>query len=236
MRDYLRKLMRLKPYSDFVIERLTARHDFCIDLAASQEHAARILDVGCASGWFEYLAPKHLRSSVCGVEVSEAMLEQAKRNAPEAEFVAGSVFALPFADGTFDGAVMFEVIEHVPKQREVEALREVRRVMKIGSWLLLSTPYAHPLSELADPAWIFGHRHYSRRRIELLLHSAGFLPINSSVRGGLWDCGGTIALYIFKWLLNAEPPFKDVVDRHRRMEFHSNHAGIGNIFVQAVAS
>jgi len=235
VRDYLRRLLRLRPYSDCVAERLTARHEFCVRLTAAQEYAARIIDVGCASGWFEYLCAIRLRSSVCGVEISEAMVEQAKQNAPEAEFVVGSVFALPFSDGAFNAAVMFEVIEHVPKQREIEALREVRRVVKEGSWLLLSTPYAHPLSSLLDPAWYFGHRHYSRSRIEYLLGSAGFKASNFMVRGGLWDCGGTIALYIFKWLLNAEPPLKGTVDRHRWHEFVPDQAGIGNIFIRAVA-
>lgn len=235
MREHLRGLLRLKPYSDSVDERLTARHELSLRLATAQPFAARILDIGCSSGWFEYLCSTQLRSSVCGVEISPAMLEQAKQNAPDAEFIAGSVFALPFGDGVFDGAVMFEVIEHVPRHREIEALREVRRVVKPGSWLLLSTPYAHPISRLLDPAWYFGHRHYSQSRIGSLLASANFKPIDSMVRGGLWDLGGTIALYIFKWLLKAEPPLKNAFEEHRAREFLSDQEGIGNVFVCARA-
>src|SRR5262249_12816630 len=158
-----------------------------------------------------------------------------KRNAPRADYAVGSVFSLPFADATFDGAVMFEVIEHVPRREEIKALRELRRVLKPGAWLVLSTPYGHPVSMALDPGWYFGHRHYTRDRIISLMAGAGFRATDAIVRGGLWELGGNIALYAFKWLLRSEPPLKEIVERHRQHEFLSDHTGVCNIFVQAVA-
>jgi SAM-dependent methyltransferase len=206
-----------------------------VRLASSQTHAERILDIGCASGWFEFLCADRLASAVHAVDLEPATIEEAKRNAPHADYVVGSVFSLPFADATFDGAVMFEVIEHVPRHREVEALKEVRRVLKSGAWLVLSTPYAHPVSTALDPAWYFGHRHYSRDRIVSIMAAAGFHTVDAIVRGGLWELGGNIALYAFKWLLRSEPPLKGLVERHREREFLSDRQGICNIFVQAIA-
>jgi SAM-dependent methyltransferase len=235
MRHYLRTLLRLRPYSDDFGERHTARQELSVRLAMAQPAAQRVLDVGCASGWFELLCAGRLASDLFGIDVGTAMLEQAKRNAPHARYTAGSVLALPFADAEFDGAVMFEVIEHVPKDAEAQALREVRRVLKPGSWLLLSTPFAHPVSATLDPAWYFGHRHYSRKRITALMEAAGFRTDASMVRGGLWELGGIIALYAFKWLLGAEAPLKELFERHRTGEFLSGQEGISNIFVQAVA-
>ena len=204
-------------------------------LASSQAPAQRILDIGCASGWFEFLCAERLASAVCAIDLEPATIEEAKRNAPHAEYAVGSVFALPFADETFDGAVMFEVIEHVPRRRELAALKEVRRVLKSGGWLVLSTPYAHPVSSLLDPAWYFGHRHYSRDRITSIMAAAGFRTVDAIVRGGLWELGGNIALYAFKWLLKSEPPLKNVIERHRQHEFLSGRPGMCNIFIQAVA-
>lgn len=204
-------------------------------LASSQPPAGRILDIGCASGWFEFLSADRIASAVSAIDLEQATIDEAKRNAPRADYAVGSVFALPFADATFDGAVMFEVIEHVPKQREVAALKEVRRVLKNGAWLVLSTPYAHPVSTTLDPAWYFGHRHYSRERIVSIMAAAGFRTVDAIVRGGLWELGGNIALYAFKWLLKSEPPLKGVIERHRQDEFLSDRQGVCNIFIQAVA-
>jgi SAM-dependent methyltransferase len=225
----------LKPYSCDVAERLTARHELSMRLASSQPFAPRLLDVGCANGWFEFLCAGRLESAVSAIDVEPALVEAAKRNAPHADYAVGSVFSLPFPDATFDGAVMFEVIEHVPRHSEVAALKEVRRVLKPGGWLVLSTPYAHPISSLLDPAWYFGHRHYSRERIVSLMAAAGFRTNGSIVRGGLWELGGNISLYAFKWLLRSEPPLKGLFERHRTREFLAERAGICNIFVQAVA-
>ena len=52
----------------------------------------------------------------------------------------------------------------------------------------------------------------------------------------MWEQGAIIALYAFKWLLDAEAPLKDVVERHRTREFLRDQEGISNIFVQAVAT
>jgi SAM-dependent methyltransferase len=235
MREYLRRLLHLTPYSDRVVGRLTGRHELSVDLVMARGFAQRVLDVGCGNGWFEYMCADQLKSELCGVDPSGAMIEQAKQNAPHAQFVQGSVFELPFPDAAFDGAVMFEVIEHVPKNREIAALKEVRRVLKKGGWLVLSTPYAHPLSATLDVAWYFGHRHYSRTRICALMQAAGFWPEASIVRGGLWELSAVLALYAFKWLLNAESPLKDLVERRRQQEFRSDRPGISNVFIWAVA-
>jgi SAM-dependent methyltransferase len=47
----------------------------------------------------------------------------------------------PFADGTFDGALCCEVIEHLFVD-PAWMLHETNRVLKVGGWLLLTTPNA----------------------------------------------------------------------------------------------
>jgi SAM-dependent methyltransferase len=206
-----------------------------VRLVAAQPAAQRVLDVGCASGWFEFLCTGRLDTAISAIDLEPATIEQARRNAPHADYAAASVFSLPFADATFDGAVMFEVIEHVPRQSEIAALKEVRRVLKRGGWLILSTPFAHPVSTVLDPAWYFGHRHYSHDRIVSIMADAGFRTVTSIVRGGLWELWGNITLYAFKWLLRSEPPLKSLIERRREREFLTERTGICNIFVQAVA-
>jgi ubiquinone/menaquinone biosynthesis C-methylase UbiE len=52
--------------------------------------------------------------------------------------VIGSVFEMPFADGAFDAAACFQMLEHLPFERFRPALREMRRVARNG--LALSLP------------------------------------------------------------------------------------------------
>jgi len=48
--------------------------------------------------------------------------------------------ALPFKDEAFDAVVCREVIEHVPDDRDL--LWEIKRVLRPGGWLYISTPNA----------------------------------------------------------------------------------------------
>jgi SAM-dependent methyltransferase len=65
---------------------------------------------------------------------THALSQLAARGATVAE--AGPT--LPFADGSFDGVLAFEVLEHVEDDEGL--LREIARVARPGSFLVLSTP------------------------------------------------------------------------------------------------
>jgi len=67
---------------------------------------ARILDVGTGTGAGAIrLAQRFPEAAVVGVDLSEAMLEQARRNTPadlKVTYQRADASALPFADGSFD--------------------------------------------------------------------------------------------------------------------------------------
>jgi 2-polyprenyl-3-methyl-5-hydroxy-6-metoxy-1,4-benzoquinol methylase len=84
---------------------------------------------------------------VLGVDADEAHLraEWRSRSASNVDFAAGSAYALPFADGSFDLVCCIEVLEHLERPRD--ALAEMSRVA--GSGLLLSVPN--------EPGWRISH-------------------------------------------------------------------------------
>lgn len=59
--------------------------------------------------------------------------------------IVGNLTALPMSDDTYDAVVVWHVFEHIP--RDMDAMREVLRVLKPGGWALISVPI-HPFGSL----------------------------------------------------------------------------------------
>lgn len=106
--------------------------DAFLDWVAPQP-GLRWLDVGCGNGAFtERLIARCAPTAVEGIDPSAAQLAFARvRFAPEvANFRQGDAIALPFADDTFDVAVMPLVIFFVPDP--AQGVAEMRRVIRPG--------------------------------------------------------------------------------------------------------
>jgi demethylmenaquinone methyltransferase/2-methoxy-6-polyprenyl-1,4-benzoquinol methylase len=106
------------------------------ELAAPED--GRLLDLCCGTGdlVFHLLRSKP-RVSVTGADFCAPMLDGARtrslREDPHgrADFVEADVMALPFADGSFDGATMGFSMRNVVDI--VATLKEARRVLKPGA-------------------------------------------------------------------------------------------------------
>ena len=85
---------------------------------------ARTLDVACGTGFLT----RHLPGEVVGLDQSEAMLEEARRQAPEATFVQGDALQLPFEDASFDRVFTAHFYGHLDSGQREEFLHEARRL------------------------------------------------------------------------------------------------------------
>ncbi|PAM68734.1 SAM-dependent methyltransferase [Stenotrophomonas maltophilia] len=99
----------------------------------------RVLDVACGEGYGSRIL-SNAASSVVGVDISaEAVAHaQGKYACGSLEFVEASAASLPFPDDSFDVVVSFETIEHHDQHEEM--LSEIRRVLRPGGLLVLSSP------------------------------------------------------------------------------------------------
>ena len=91
------------------------------------------LDVGCGNGAFtETLIAKNDPAAVTGIDPSEGQLAYARTRPGTklAEFRAAGAQSIPFADKSFDAAVMPLVISFVPDP--VKAVAEMKRVVRPG--------------------------------------------------------------------------------------------------------
>jgi ubiquinone/menaquinone biosynthesis C-methylase UbiE len=95
----------------------------------------RVLDAGCGTG--VVAAALAERAHVTGVDPEPEMLAVARRRLPpEVELLRASAEELPFADASFDAAVLRLVVHLLDRPR---ALAELRRVLAPGGRLVVAT-------------------------------------------------------------------------------------------------
>ncbi|MGB2952322.1 MAG: bifunctional demethylmenaquinone methyltransferase/2-methoxy-6-polyprenyl-1,4-benzoquinol methylase UbiE [Gaiellaceae bacterium] len=92
----------------------------------------RVLDACCGTGDLA-LACRDSGGRVTGLDFSDRMLEQARRKAPELEWIRGDALELPFADGSFDAATVGFGVRNLDDLDR--GLRELRRVLRPGGRL-----------------------------------------------------------------------------------------------------
>ena len=109
----------------------------------------RALEIGPGSGVYLPLLCE-LFQSVMASDVEEAFLVQAReisKEHPNLEAVADDITASRLPDDHFDVILCSEVVEHIPDS--AAALRTMRRLLKPGGTLVLSTPQRHSPLELS---------------------------------------------------------------------------------------
>ena len=85
---------------------------------------ARTLDVACGTGY----ATRWLPGEITGLDQSATMLAIAAERLPQARFVQGDAFALPFPDDSFDRVTTMSFYGHLEGSDRERFLAEARRV------------------------------------------------------------------------------------------------------------
>ena len=106
-------------------------------LVAEVKSLGLICDMGCGPGEVARYLKDH-GADVLGVDISPRMIEQAQRLSPDIVFRQGDMMCLDVADDTWGGIAAFYSIIHISRNKVVEALQELRRVLKPGGSLLLA--------------------------------------------------------------------------------------------------
>lgn len=159
----------------------------------------KVLDCGCGSGDYVLQLTSAGGFDAFGVEYEAAKVAKAKANPLIADRVEqGDLETLRKPDNSFDGALLNEVLEHIPN--ESKALREIHRVLKPGAMLIVCSPNRFfPFethgshwkgSEKSVPHWVpfipwiplglaqtflsFWARNYWPGQLQTLLRQAGF--------------------------------------------------------------
>src|SRR3984885_3307440 len=135
---------------------------------------ARILDAGCGSGRTMVGLARH--GAVPGIELSSTSVSLARERGA-GDVVEGSVLEMPFEADAFDLAASLDVIEHL--EDDLQALRELRRVVAPGGSLLVTVPAYQWLWSGHDEI-NHHHRRYTRRSLQRIGEQAGWHQVRTT--------------------------------------------------------
>jgi SAM-dependent methyltransferase len=149
------------------------------ETATLAQPTGRLIDVGCGQMPHRDLFPgigEYQGIDFAGFSVNKDF----QTGRPDFEFPPDYTthWRLPFADGSYDHAAAFEVVEHHPEP--VLLLRELARVVRPGGYVFLSWPHIFPLHE--EPHDYFRYTHYAMER---MASAAGLESVRFVRTGGL---------------------------------------------------
>jgi SAM-dependent methyltransferase len=153
---------------EFVGPRHELREQLLLDLFLSARPGPEVLDAGAGQGSLSAKLAA-LGFEVTSTDASPAAVE-VLRERVSGEALEADVTSLPFADQTFDAAVLGEVLEHLEDDRA--ALAEIARVLRPGGVLALSVP-ANPKLFGPSDVWAGHVRRYTRPALIDACASAG---------------------------------------------------------------
>lgn len=175
------------PIQRFLLARFNRRLIECVRQTAPKT----ILDAGCGEGFtMTLLSNAGIRAALTGIDFSDDAITLARKTAPTLNISKASIYALPFAQSSFDMVICSEVLEHLDNPDN--AIAEIMRVSK--KYVLVSVPN-EPYFQLANflrgkyPSTLGNHpehvNHWSSDGIVARLKQAG-LSIVSVYRPFAW--------------------------------------------------
>jgi 2-polyprenyl-3-methyl-5-hydroxy-6-metoxy-1,4-benzoquinol methylase len=202
--------MEFQPLTDACI-RTNYQHEHVVKTHKEHIQGKQVLDAGCWTGTLEGEIKKEgLDCTLVGSDINTDALATARKSFPEYRFQELDLTNPPQAfldkyQHFFDTIFILDVIEHVPVGTEPKVLTTLNSLIKPNGTLILSTMVSH-IFNFIDPAWFFGHRHYSSSKMQKLLKAGGFGVAKLELIGNIyWDVD-MLFLYIYKHILHR--PYK----------------------------
>lgn len=143
----------------------------------------RLLDVGCAAGFFMQVG-RERGWEVYGVEPASRMAQFA-RSQLGLEVFEGRLREAAFPSGSFDAVTLWDVLEHLTDPHQ--ELLEIHRVLRPGGLLVLETQnVASWAARVLGKRWLhYGNQlhlfHFSPQTVSRVLEDTGFRLLKISV-------------------------------------------------------
>ena len=142
---------------------------------------ALLLEVGCSSGYLLQDLQKYFPNlNIIGSDYLAKPLKKLSIHCPKIPLLQFDLQNCPLPDGSVDGVVALNVLEHIEKDEL--ALKHLYRILKPGGVMHIEVPAGQNLYDIYDE-YLLHHRRYSLTEIEDKVKAAGFEILNSTHLG-----------------------------------------------------
>ncbi len=155
----------------------------------STDHPKKILDIGCASGWFLSMISNRYPNAKCiGLDIYKKAIEYGQERYENLEFLYADAHKLPFKNESFDLVICTEVLEHVENPEKV--LTEIKRVLtpkgiamvEMDTGNILFRLVWHWWTNIRHGVWKDSHIHkFNTKILESIISEAGFFVLSRKV-------------------------------------------------------
>ena len=97
----------------------------------------KILDLGCGAGYDSKIL-HNFGARVVGIDISDKLIDIAKKQVPECKFFVGDITDKLSALGKFDGVLCLATLIHVDIQNMKKTFDNIAEILKKGGLFLLS--------------------------------------------------------------------------------------------------
>jgi SAM-dependent methyltransferase len=163
---------------------------------------SRVLDLGCgAGGTTRSLVAARPDLAVSGCDFSRAAIAAARSFGDDIPYAVADATALPYADGSLDAVIVYDVLEHIPDVGR--CLAEIARVLRPGGVLAGTVPMEGQPGTFEWLRWKLGwqadlkavakgHVHrFTNRGLRTLFRRHGLRPVrwlhSFHILGQVWD-------------------------------------------------
>jgi SAM-dependent methyltransferase len=110
--------------------------------------AARVLEVGCGSGYYTELLANLGVSSYVGLDITDVLFPELRDRFPEFDFEQGDI-TTDDVEGTYDLIVLIDVIEHIVEDEKLSsAMEHLKGALAPGGVLVLAPVTPRPTHHL----------------------------------------------------------------------------------------
>jgi ubiquinone/menaquinone biosynthesis C-methylase UbiE len=144
---------------------------------------ANALEAGCGTGYLSKSFKERYGWRMTPLDLGREGLEYARGYGLD-RLIQGNVMALPFAAESFDAVVSMDVLVHLPRGEEVQALSEFARVLKPGGLLVLRLA-AFEMLRSRHSEFVQEQQRFTRAELLASLKIAGFEIVRATYLNSL---------------------------------------------------
>lgn len=183
----------------------------------------KILEIACGMGQFLYFLNKEGYKNISGIDLNKKNIEQCKKigikNVIKADMYN---YISKLSNNKFDVIIMNDIIEHIPRERVIKYLSNIRTKLKEGGVLIIKTVNCNNVyglsSYFSDFTHVVGYTSEKIRHVSLL---SGFKECK------VYNLYLYTNIFIVDLFFNI--PFK-IIYKIKRLLFYLNGRKTDNVF------